>query len=228
MALPDNHYTVTQDIPSENTSITLYSSDNIYPAVSSTAYIVKALYSYAEEKSVDINTKSVAVFGAGAGYVPIVIKKTFPSAEITAYENDALSQEFLAENAKLHEVSFSKVNADVRELAVDNKFDIIVAAPAYLPDVIKNLPIAHAWDKAPEHTIYGGYKGMDQIKSFIDSAVKNLKKDGILVVLHSKIQTAEVADYLNANFTDITNINNDGVLPNIDIVDPSFTAAIKK
>lgn len=228
MALPTNHYTVTQDIPSEGTEVTLYSSDDIFPAVSSTAYVVKALFNYAEEHTIDVNTKSVAVFGAGAGYVPIVLKEIYPSANITAYENDPVAQEFLAANAKLRGVTITKVNADITALSADPKFDIIVAMPAYLPDVIKNLPIAHAWDKAPDHAIYGGYKGMDQIKQFIDAAAVNVKKDGVLVVLHSKLQTKDVADYLNANFTGITNINNPEALPNLDIVDPSFTIAVKK
>lgn len=227
MTLPDNHYSVSKEI-ADGITATLYANDNVFPPLTATIYIVAALKQYVADKNIDLDGKNIAVFGAGAGFVPIAIKHDYPTATVTAYENDAESVAFIGANASETGVTVAAVNADVTVLDAATKFDLIVACPPYLPDVIKNLPISHPWENAPEHTVYGGYKGFDSYKTFVDSAVKNLKKGGTIATLHSKLQKNDAADYLNANFSDITNIEQVDLLPNLDLVDPSFTLGIKK
>jgi methylase of polypeptide subunit release factors len=228
MALPDNHYTVTKQV-TEGNSITLYANDNVFPPISATVYIAAALHTYVTDNDIDLNGKNIAVFGAGAGFVPIALKHMYPTATVTAYENDAESYSFITPNAQSQDVTFTAVNADVTSLDVSTKFDAILVCPPYLPDVIKNLPISHAWENAPDHVIFGGYKGFDKYKEFVDSAVKNLKKGGLIATLHSRLQKNDAADYLNANFSDLTNINQvEDFVVNLELVDPSFTFGIKK
>lgn len=227
MTLPENHYTVSKEI-ADGVSVTLYANDNVFPPLSATIYIIEALNKYAADNNVELDGKNIAVFGAGVGFVPIALKKSFPTATVTAYENDADSVAFIGANAETVGASVVAVNANVADLDLSTKFDVVVACPPYLPDVIKNLPISHSWETAPDHVIFGGYKGFDSYKIFADSAVRNLKKGGLIATLHSKIQRQDAADYLNANFSGITNIEQIDLLPNLDLVDPSFTLGIKK
>lgn len=225
-----SYYSVTQEIPSENSSVVLLGSDNAFPISTCTVYILKALEDYVVAKGIDLAGKSVAVFGAGGGYVPVCFKKLNPTASVTAYETDPGSYDLLLANIAEVNVDVTAVNEDVTTLNAAEKFDVIFACPPYLPDVLKTLPISHPWENAPEATVYGGYKGFNSFQRFVDSASNNLKPGGVIATLHSKIQADDAANYLDANFDNIVNTYQASTDLDVlvDLVRPSFTMGIKK
>ena len=226
MALPSNNYSVTQRWSDTETG-TMLTNDNVFPPFTATQYITEVLKNYVADNSVDLAGKKIAVYGAGVGNVALGVKWNHPDATVIAYENHEESFNFIQPNAELVGLSITAKKEDVTTLS-DEKFDVIVSCPPYLPQILVNLPVSHSWENAPAEVTMGGYKGMEKVQSFADSAVNNLKKGGIFVTLHSTLQTSDVAAYLEIAFKNITNVNNPEFGKNLDLVDPSFTIAVKK
>ena len=61
-------------------------------------------------------------------------------------------------------------------IAISGKFDLIVSNPPYLPN-----------DSFYDRTIHGGITGIEKTIHFIESGIKNLKKNGYIILIVSSL-----------------------------------------
>ncbi|HEU5172818.1 MAG TPA: methyltransferase [Nitrososphaeraceae archaeon] len=61
-------------------------------------------------------------------------------------------------------------------IAISGKFDLIVSNPPYLPN-----------DPFYDGTIHGGITGIEKTIHFIESGIKNLKKNGYIILIVSSL-----------------------------------------
>lgn len=94
------------------------------------------LLELAIEKMKDGSRKSVVFkildIGTGSGIIPIVLKKHFPQAQISAidYSEDALKT--AKRNAELHQVEINFIHQDYLQENLTEVFDVIISNPPYI------------------------------------------------------------------------------------------------
>ena len=70
--------------------------------------------------------------GTGSGIIPIVLKKYFPEAEISAIDFSEKALEVAKKNAKIHQTEIHFIHQDYLNSELDEKFDIIISNPPYI------------------------------------------------------------------------------------------------
>ena len=70
--------------------------------------------------------------GTGSGIIPIVLKKYFPNAEITAIDFSEKALEMAQKNADFHEVEIDFIQQDYLNNNLTEKYDVIISNPPYI------------------------------------------------------------------------------------------------
>ena len=119
--------------------------------------------------------------GTGSGIIPIILKKHFPKAEISAVDISSAALEIAKENARLHNVKIDFRKMDFLTEFPEGKFDVIISNPPYIgrneaPDIensVKNFePIIALFSPIPDALIF--YRRIAQF------AENHLSEDGMI------------------------------------------------
>ncbi|MGC4130378.1 MAG: peptide chain release factor N(5)-glutamine methyltransferase [Bergeyella sp.] len=78
-----------------------------------------------------LNVKLLDI-GTGSGIIPIVLKKHFPEAEISAIDISEKALERAKKNAEFHQTEIRFLLMDFLNEPPDEKFDIIISNPPYI------------------------------------------------------------------------------------------------
>ena len=70
--------------------------------------------------------------GTGSGIIPIVLKKNFPNAEISAIEISAEALEIAKLNAEYHKVNINFIFGDYLTSDLEGEYDVIISNPPYI------------------------------------------------------------------------------------------------
>lgn len=70
--------------------------------------------------------------GTGSGIIPIVLKKHFPLAEISAIDFSEKALKVARENAEKHEVEIQFIHKDYLNETLDEVYDVIISNPPYI------------------------------------------------------------------------------------------------
>jgi len=70
--------------------------------------------------------------GTGSGIIPVVLKKYFPEAEISAIDISEKALEIAKKNAEFHKVEISFIQKDFLNGNLEEIFDIIISNPPYI------------------------------------------------------------------------------------------------
>src|SRR6218665_2043311 len=70
--------------------------------------------------------------GTGSGIIPIVLKKYFPEAEISAIDISENALEMAKKNAEFHKIEINFIQKDYLNEKLDDIFDIIISNPPYI------------------------------------------------------------------------------------------------
>lgn len=70
--------------------------------------------------------------GTGSGIIPIVLKKYFPDAEISAIDLSEKALEVAQRNAARHEVDIHFIQADYLNFELTQTYDVIISNPPYI------------------------------------------------------------------------------------------------
>lgn len=70
--------------------------------------------------------------GTGSGIIPIVLKKKFPKAEVTALDFSKEALELAQKNAEYHEVKIKWIQADYLHTELVVNYDVIISNPPYI------------------------------------------------------------------------------------------------
>ncbi|MGS0747043.1 peptide chain release factor N(5)-glutamine methyltransferase [Halpernia sp. GG3] len=70
--------------------------------------------------------------GTGSGIIPIVLKKNFPNAEISAIEISAEALEIAKLNAEYHKANINFIFGDYLTAVLEGEYDVIISNPPYI------------------------------------------------------------------------------------------------
>lgn len=70
--------------------------------------------------------------GTGSGIIPIILKKHFPEAEISAIDYSEKALKTAIKNAKFHQTEIIFVHADYLNYNLNDKYDVIISNPPYI------------------------------------------------------------------------------------------------
>lgn len=85
------------------------------------------------ETSADVSNGKILDIGTGSGCIPIVLKKKFPQAEVSALDISAEALKIARENAELNGVDIDFIQKDILKInELDKKYDVIVSNPPYV------------------------------------------------------------------------------------------------
>ncbi len=82
-------------------------------------------------KSTNQNPKIIDI-GTGSGIIPIVLKKHFPDAEISAIDISEKALEIAGKNAAFHKTEINFFQHDFFSENLTEKFDVIISNPPYI------------------------------------------------------------------------------------------------
>lgn len=117
----------------------------------------------------------------GSGAIAISIAKYVPNVKITATDISKKALEIARQNAKLNRVSntIEFVESDLFDKLKNQKFDIIVSNPPYIPtEEIKELPKDVQGE--PTLALDGGKDGLDFYRGIAKDGYKFLNRQGFL------------------------------------------------
>lgn len=77
-------------------------------------------------------TLKILDIGTGSGIIPIVLKKKFPDAKISAMDYSEKALKMAEKNADLHEVEIEFIHQDYLKENLNQKYDIIISNPPYI------------------------------------------------------------------------------------------------
>src|SRR5690606_27973114 len=82
----------------------------------------------AEIKKLAVNNQSLRMLdiGTGSGIIPVVLKKHFPAAEISAIDYSEKALEVAGKNADFHAVEITFIHQDYLEDDLNGIFDVII------------------------------------------------------------------------------------------------------
>ena len=120
----------------------------------------------------DLANKRILEIGCGSGFLSIFMAKS--KAAVTAVDISKDAVQATKTNAKRNNAEVTCLGSDLFS-AVNNKFDLIVFNPPYLPD------------ESGDNTYSGGKTGREVIERFIKQAKKYMEKDGKILLLISSL-----------------------------------------
>lgn len=82
-------------------------------------------------KKQDVGLKILDI-GTGSGIIPIVLKKYFPEAEVSAIDFSENALKVAKKNADFHEVEIHFMHQDYLNENLQEKYDIIISNPPYI------------------------------------------------------------------------------------------------
>ena len=127
----------------------------------------------------DLDGKEVLDIGTGSGCIAISLAKNLPNVNVTALDISIDALEIAKENAKLNNVSFEFIHADIFEYQSDKKYDVIVSNPPYVLESEKMLMKQNVLNYEPEIALFvDDINALKYYESIIKFSLNNLDSQG--------------------------------------------------
>ena len=127
----------------------------------------------------DLDGKEVLDIGTGSGCIAISLAKNLPNVNVTALDISIDALEIAKENAKLNNVSFEFIHADIFEYKSDKKYDVIVSNPPYVLESEKMLMKQNVLNYEPEIALFvDDINALKYYESIIKFSLNNLDSQG--------------------------------------------------
>ncbi len=151
-----------------DSSLKIYVEDGVYEPAEDSYLLIKALEVKGNEKILDM--------GTGCGIIALHLAKK--GCKVVAVDINEKAIENAKKNAKANGLKIDFRKSNLFE-AINEKFDLIVFNPPYLPTKGEDL----AWD--------GGRDGIEIIKKFLEDAKNYLERDGMIYIVLSSLCNIE-------------------------------------
>ena len=158
-------------------------------------------------RGINGGARRVVDLGTGSGALAIAIAKNAPAADVSAVDVSAQAIAVARANADRHGVSIRLLTSDWFAALGDERFDLIVANPPYVPC---NDPHLGEGDLRfePRDALVGGADGLDSIRTIVERAPAHLSSGGWIAIEHGYDQGGRVAALLIASgFKEVTRHN---------------------
>ena len=147
--------------------------------------------------------KAILDIGVGSGCIAVALARSLPSAEIIGVERSPEALELARRNAERCGVRITMFEGSLFEPFADQKFDLIVSNPPYIPTADLERLQPEVRDYEPPGALDGGVDGLDYYRLIVPSAPGHLNPGGWLVVEVGIDQAPEVKRlFESAGFTE--------------------------
>ncbi|MEG1589430.1 N5-glutamine methyltransferase family protein [Chryseobacterium sp.] len=87
-----------------------------------------------DTKTLQLSNSPIKILdiGTGSGIIPLVLKKHFPTAEVTSVDFSEKALEVAKKNADFHQLEINFIHADYLNLDLNQNFDVIISNPPYI------------------------------------------------------------------------------------------------
>lgn len=138
--------------------------------------------------------------GVGSGCISVSILHSLPNATAVAVDASTIALRIAALNAVKHGVD---ERLDLREGslfdAIDERFDLIVSNPPYIPDDDIDALQPEVRDFEPRVALAGGLDGLDLVRSIVKDAGQFLRPGGLLLIEIGHDQAPHVGGFFDNN-----------------------------
>ena len=163
-----------------------------------TESLAESALSMAQSLGVDERGLSIVDLCSGSGVLAISLARAVPWASVVAVEISPDACAYLERNVLRLAPSVEVVCSSVVNFAAaqgESSLDMIVANPPYIPDSeVPNDPEVFAHD--PHLALFGGADGLDVVREIVEFARHALRPGGVIMMEHSNLQGAAIADLL--------------------------------
>lgn len=142
----------------------------------------------------------VADIATGSGCIGITLALEEPNMNVTITDISNEALEVAKGNAKKLGANVRILQGDMVEPVKNEKFDIIVSNPPYIPDDEEVQDIVK--DNEPNIALFGGADGMKFYKVIMQGAVNMLKDKSILAFEHGYDKKSQMVELANKYFPD--------------------------
>ncbi|MBR0218405.1 MAG: peptide chain release factor N(5)-glutamine methyltransferase [Clostridia bacterium] len=157
----------------------------------------------------------------GSGALAAAIKKLRPGAEVWAADISEAALALAKENAERLGVEVKFVQGDLFSPVANEKFDVIVSNPPYIPEGLRGRLQAEV-EREPALALFAGDDGLDFYRRIVKDAPAHLLPGGRLCLEIGDGQGDAVKALLYEGFTDIQVLNDLNGLPRV------ISAAVKE
>ncbi|MCA1639234.1 MAG: peptide chain release factor N(5)-glutamine methyltransferase [Acidobacteria bacterium] len=146
--------------------------------------------------------------GIGSGCISVSILHKVKTAKAIGLDISATALEIARTNAEAHRVleRLKLEKSDVFEVLCDEKFDLIVSNPPYVPSKDVETLQAEVRNFEPLLSLTDGKDGFSIIEKIIDGAPKFLKENGLLLMEIGFNQASKVEEMFSPDIWCIINI----------------------
>ncbi|UWX53637.1 peptide chain release factor N(5)-glutamine methyltransferase [Maribacter litopenaei] len=143
--------------------------------------------------------------GTGSGCIAISLSKFLNKANVKAIDISMEALKIAQDNAKKNMVQVDFFKADISNLNIEQKFDIIISNPPYVRELEKNNMTNNVLSFEPEGALFVSDKDpLIFYRHIADFASQNLKTNGILYLEINQYLGPETCDLLSMfNFNSI-------------------------
>jgi release factor glutamine methyltransferase len=136
--------------------------------------------------------------GTGSGAIAVALARKLPQAHITAVDISGAALDVARENADRNVVSdrIRFLQGDLLAPVGDERFDILVSNPPYVPQVDRDSLSVEVRDHEPALALFAGEDGLDVYLRLIPSAFAVLESGGYLLLEIGFGQSVAVAALL--------------------------------
>jgi release factor glutamine methyltransferase len=136
--------------------------------------------------------------GCGSGCIAVALAHKLPHAAITALDLSAAALAVAEQNAKRNAAVIRFLQGDLLTPVANEKFDIVVSNPPYVPTADRATLAVEVRDHEPALALFAGPDGLDIFRRLIPQAFACLIPGGFLVLEIGYGQSEAVAELLAA------------------------------
>lgn len=182
-----------------------------------TESVIEGVLHYLAEKDPDFKNKNWKMLdlGTGSGCIIIALLHELRSARGFASDISPQALSAVAENAAMNHVSnrlslFAGNWGDALQIAAEqDKFDVIVSNPPYIPEFYRGLLSEEVLHFDPPAALWGGALGLDAYVTIMPQIRTMLKKDGFAVLEMGADQADAIAQIVVDHHMQVVDVRRD-------------------
>ncbi|GLI38420.1 peptide chain release factor N(5)-glutamine methyltransferase [Geobacter hydrogenophilus] len=146
---------------------------------------------------------TVLDIGVGSGCIAVSLAKNLPDAQVCGVEQSAGAIALAQQNVERHGVRVILYEGSLFEPFADQRFDLIVSNPPYIPTADLDTLQPEVREYEPRAALDGGADGLDFYRIIVPAALEHLSLGGWLMVELGIGQAESVLEmFEKAGFTD--------------------------
>ncbi|MBT1076412.1 peptide chain release factor N(5)-glutamine methyltransferase [Geobacter grbiciae] len=146
---------------------------------------------------------TVLDIGVGSGCIAVALAKNLPDAQVWGVEQSAGAITLARQNVERHGVRVILCEGSLFEPFADQRFDLIVSNPPYIPTADLDTLQPEVREYEPRAALDGGADGLDFYRIIVPAALEHLNAGGWLMVeLGIGQAEAVLGMFEQAGFTD--------------------------